>query len=38
MKGKLDEAIKETETIYNEMKQIAEEENIEFDIQDEQKM
>ena len=31
LKGKLDETLKETETIYNEMKKIAENENIEFD-------
>ena len=31
LKGKLDETLKETETVYNEMKKLAENENIEFD-------
>ena len=31
LKGKLDETLKETEAVYNEMKELAENENIEFD-------
>ena len=31
LKGKLDETLKETETVYNEMKKLEENENIEFD-------
>ena len=31
LKGKLDETLKETETVYNEMKKVAENESIEFD-------